>query len=69
MTLRINDNGVDRDMTEAEVAAYEVDAAIVNKVIEDKEAEKLAKQEAIAAVTQKLLNLGLTVDDLKAIGI
>jgi hypothetical protein len=69
MKLRINDNGVDRDMTADEVAAYKIDAAEINKVMQDLEDEKAAKQKAIESATAKLTALGLTLDDLKALGL
>ncbi len=69
MTLKINDNGVDREMTAEEIKAYEADAAIINKVLEDLEKEKALKEQAVASATAKLAALGLTVDDLKALGL
>lgn len=69
MTLRINDNGVDRDMTKEEIAAYKIDAAEINKLMQDLEDQKVAKQQAIESATAKLTALGLTIDDLKALGL
>jgi hypothetical protein len=69
MTLRISDNGVDRDMTEAEIAAYQIDAALLNKATQDLEDQKTLKQQSIESATAKLTALGLTVDDLKALGL
>jgi hypothetical protein len=69
MTLRINDNGVDRDMTKEEIAAYKIDAAEINKVMQDLEDQKALKQQAIESATAKLTALGLTLDDLKALGL
>lgn len=69
MTLKINDNGVDREMTAEEMKAYEADAAIINKVLEDLEKEKALKEQAVASATAKLAALGLTVDDIKALGL
>lgn len=69
MTLRINDNGVDRDMTKEEIAAYKIDAAEINKFMQDLEDQKVAKQQAIESATAKLTALGLTLDDLKALGL
>jgi hypothetical protein len=69
MTLRINDNGVDRDMTADEIAAYKIDAVEVNKVMQDLEDQKALKQQAIESAIAKLTALGLTVDDLKALGL
>jgi hypothetical protein len=69
MTLKINDNGADREMTEAEIKIYEADAAIANKFLQDLENKKSAKVLAQAAAEAKLAALGLTVDDLKALGL
>lgn len=65
-TVRIHDLStdevVDREMTDAEFAEYEV-----NKI---KEAELVAQvQAAKAAAEAKLAALGLTTDDLKALGL
>ena len=60
MTMRINDNGVDRDMTEAERAAYEAWAKIAA-------AEAKAQADALAARTAArealLTKLGITADE------
>jgi len=64
MTLRISDNGVDRDMTEAEIAAYEIDAQKLNEFEAQIAADKLAKQNAKEAALAKL---GLTEAEIAAI--
>jgi hypothetical protein len=64
MTLRISDNGVDRDMTEAEIAAYEIDAQKLNEFEAKIAADKLAKQNAKEAALAKL---GLTEAEIAAI--
>jgi hypothetical protein len=56
---------IDREMTDAEFADYEADQAAVA-------AEQQAKADAIAAkelAQEKLAKLGLTTDDLKALGL
>ena len=67
MTMRTNDNGVQRDMTEAEQAAYEAWAVIA-------QAEAAARAEAEAATLAarnsalaKLKVLGLTDDEIAAL--
>ena len=54
-----------RDMTDAELADYEAFQAAAAQAIEDAKAAELAKEAAQA----KLAALGLTVDDLKALGL
>ena len=60
MTLRINDNGTDRDMTENEIKEYEA-----WKTIKLKETEAQAKAEAerAKAKTALLDKLGITADE------
>lgn len=65
MTFLINDNGTDRPMTDDEIAELkelQTNAAIQLKAKEDAEAAK-------AAAKAKLEALGLTMDDLKALGL
>jgi hypothetical protein len=64
MTLRINDNGIDRDMTEAEIKEYKA-----WKVIHAREAEAQAQAEADrqALKTATLAKLGLTADEVAAL--
>ena len=54
-----------RDMTDAELVEYEAFQAKATQAIEDAEAAALAKETAQA----KLAALGLTTDDLKALGL
>lgn len=64
MTLRVNDNGIDRDMTPEEAAAYEKAAA---RMIAEQE---LAEQEAAAALEARkepLRRLGLTDDEINRV--
>ena len=64
MTMRTNDNGVERDMTEAEQADYKAWA-----VIAQAEAEARSQAEADKALQrQKVLDkLGLTQDEASAL--
>jgi hypothetical protein len=65
MTHIVNDNGINRPMTDAEIAEL--------KVIQDSATKRLEEQkqaEAAKLVAQaKLAALGLTADDLKALGL
>jgi len=67
MTYRINDNGLDRDMTPDEIAAYEA----AQKSIDDAAAEREAAAEAAAAAKAsaraKLKALGLTDAEIAAL--
>ena len=67
MTYKINDNGVDRDMTSDEIAAYKA----AQKSIDDEIAEREAAAEAAAAAKQsaraKLKALGLTDAEIAAL--
>jgi hypothetical protein len=56
---------IDREMNNAEYAVYQADEA--NKQARQAEAE--AKAEAKAAAQAKLAALGLTVEDLTALGL
>ena len=65
MTNMINDNGTDRPMTDDEIAELkksQENAAIQLKAKQDAEAAK-------DAAKAKLEALGLTIDDLKALGL
>jgi hypothetical protein len=67
--MRTNDNGIDRDMTEDELANYEISSSIyLAKAKAETEAAE-AKAEAKAAAEAKLVALGLTTDDLQALGL
>jgi hypothetical protein len=54
-----------RDMTDAELVEYEAFQAAVAESIENAKAAEVAKESAQA----KLAALGLTLDDLKALGL
>lgn len=62
--MRINDNGIDRDMTAEEEAAYwELDAAY------QAEQERIAAEQAAAIEARKepLRRLGLTEDEINTV--
>jgi hypothetical protein len=59
------DQFIDREMTDQEFAQYEVDKAA--EAIKQSEAE--AKAQAKVAAEGKLAALGLTTDDLRALGL
>ena len=62
--MKINDNGVDRDMTKAEVAEYEAWAAVA--LIEHEQQLKAAADKA-AARQAVLDKLGLTQNEAQAL--
>jgi head-tail adaptor len=64
MTMKINDNGIDRDMTEAEQEAHEAWAKIAQaeaKAFTEAQAERAAARKAV------LDKLGLTADEAAAL--
>ena len=68
-TIRIHNSEtnevIDREMTAEEYAEY-----LAQKALDDAEAEKKSKLESDKATAQaKLEALGLTADDLKALGL
>jgi hypothetical protein len=67
-TIRIytsDDEFIDREMTQEEFAQYKIDNANADAV----KAEVEAKAQAKAAAQAKLAALGLTVQDLQALGL
>lgn len=67
MTLKINDNGTDRDMTETEMVAYQIGAELAAK---DDEAIFIAQADAAHAkssASAKLAALGLTAAEIAAL--
>jgi hypothetical protein len=64
MTMRTNDNGVDRDMTETEQAAHEAWAVIAQAEEEARAEAEAAKAAARQAVLDKL---GLTQDEAQSL--
>ena len=65
MTLKIDDNGTVREMTDEEIANLATMQAEAEANAEANQAKIAAKQNALA----KLEALGLTTDDLKALGL
>jgi hypothetical protein len=68
-TIRIHnietDEVIDREMTDAEFAQYQIDKAKAEEVAKAEEDKAIAKATAEA----KLAALGLTTEDLKALGL
>lgn len=62
--MRINDNGIDREMTAEEVAAYEQTAAQLQTEAEAEAAQAIAALEARKA---PLRRLGLTEDEINTV--
>jgi len=63
---KINDNGVERDMTDAEQAEYDAWAAQM-QTLEAAQADAVAAKEAARqSAVDKLAALGLTVDEISA---
>jgi hypothetical protein len=67
MTLRINDNGVDRDMTPEEEAAFKKGALLIAKDDEARHAALEAVAAAKLSARTKLKALGLTDDEIAAL--
>ena len=64
MTMRTNDNGVERDMTEAEQADYKAWAVIAKAEAEARSQAEAAKAAARQAVLDKL---GLSANEAQAL--
>ena len=62
--MKINDNGVDRDMTDNEIEAHKLAANELIADIEKQNAEKTVKEQTRAAALAKL---GLTADEIAAL--
>jgi hypothetical protein len=62
--MKINDNGVDRDMTDTELAAYQEWAVVAQAEAEARSEAEAAKAAARQAVLDKL---GLTADEAAAL--
>ena len=62
--MRINDNGVDRDMTDTELAEYDAWSTIALIEHEQQQQAAAAKSAARQAVLDKL---GLTADEAQAL--
>lgn len=64
MTIKINDNGIERDMTEKELAIYEASSKAI-KQDQKLVADELADRQALKEAT--LVKLGLTADEVAAL--
>jgi len=64
---KINDNSVERDMTDAEQAEYDAWAAQMQTVEAAQADAEAAKEAARASGVAKLEALGLTVDEVSAV--
>ena len=64
MTMKINDNGTDRDMTETEIANHET---VFAEIEANKKATAEAQTERAAARQAVLDKLGLTADEAAAL--
>ena len=62
--MRINDNGVDRDMTAEEIATYEANMALIEA---DQKANAEAEAAALEARKAPLRRLGLTEDEIDTV--
>lgn len=62
--MKTNMNGIEREMTPAEQAAYEQAAAVLAQEIA---AEQAAEQERIKTRQNALTKLGLTADEIAAL--
>ena len=62
-----NDNGVDRPMTDAEIAEHEKQAAITKKELDAVANADAARAAALASARAKLAALGLTEAEVKAL--
>ena len=67
MTMRTNDNGVERDMTADEQAAHEAWAAIAQAEAEARAEAEAATLAARNSALAKLAELGLTPDEIAAL--
>jgi hypothetical protein len=67
MTMRTNDNGVERDMTADEQAAYKAWAATAQAEAAARAEAEAATLAARASALAKLAELGLTPDEIAAL--
>ena len=67
MTMRTNDNGVNRDMTSDEQAAYEAWASTAQAEAAARAEAEAATLAARASALAKLAELGLTPDEIAAL--
>jgi hypothetical protein len=62
--MRINDNGVDREMTADELATYQANAALIEA---DQQTAAQAEADALEARKAPLRRLGLTEDEINTV--
>ena len=67
MTYRINDNGVDRDMTDTEIAAYKAAQKSIDDAIAAHQAVAEANLAAKQSAQTKLKALGLSEAEIAAL--
>jgi len=67
MTYRINDNGVDRDMTPDEIAAYEAAQKSIDAAAAERKTAAEAAAAAKASARAKLKTLGLNDAEIAAL--
>ena len=69
MTMfRINDNGVDREMSDAEIAEHKKAIASARKADDERQATLEAIENARNSARTKLAALGLTDEEIAALG-
>ena len=66
-TFRINDNGVDRDMTDAEVVEYTKAVAAARIADDQRRAARAAMENARNSARTKFAALGLTDEEINAL--
>lgn len=64
MTMKTNDNGIDRDMTEVEETAHN---ATLVEIAKETKAQAKAQADKVAARQAVLDKLGLTADEVTAL--
>lgn len=67
MGARINDNGIDRDMTDKEKAEYDAFVVVANQQKNAFDEALAAQQAAKESARAKLAALGLTDDEINAL--
>ena len=65
--MRINDNGIDRDMTADELAAHEANVAASEAEAKAEATARTAREKARKAAVAKLKELGLTDVEIAAL--
>ena len=65
--MRINDNGIDRDMTSQEIAEYQATVETMQAEDEVRQAEIASRVAAHQSAIDKLSALGLTGEEIQAL--